>query len=211
MSYELASTNRTAPPGRPAAGNTVFRAPRMLLLLALYLLAMLAWVSAKPAFAGEVVVNGEALTDREVAEIAALAGAPVPAGDYWYDPYCGAWGYRGGPCMGFGRAALPIGGPLAPDASGGGTGVFVNGRELHPYDVAALRQCTGAVYPGRYWVDANGYGGLEGGPALFNLAQLCGSRGGGSKSRILNYGSVIAGDGMIGFVDSEGRSFSSGP
>jgi hypothetical protein len=31
-------------------------------------------------------------------------------------------------------------GPLQADASGGGTSVFVNGRELHPYDVMALRQ-----------------------------------------------------------------------
>ncbi len=28
------------------------------------------------------------------------------------------------------------------------------------------------VYPGRYWVDAFGNGGLEGGPASFNLRML---------------------------------------
>jgi hypothetical protein len=55
--------------------------------------------------------------------------------------------------------------------SGGGTGVFVNGRELHPYDVYRLSQ-LGPVYPGRYWVDANGDFGYEYGPRLGNLVMF---------------------------------------
>lgn len=37
--------------------------------------------------------------------------------------------------------------------------------------------CQTQVVPGRYWVNALGIGGFEGGPAMFNLAQ-CGARGG---------------------------------
>ena len=51
---------------------------------------------------------------------------------------------------------MPLAGPLPADASGGGQGrltaVFINGRELHPSDVMALRQ-YGPVIPGRYGWD----------------------------------------------------------
>jgi hypothetical protein len=74
--------------------------------------------------------------------------------------------------MGFTLPGLPIGGPLPPDISRGNTGVFINGRQLPTQDLAALQQLTGPVQPGRYWVDGQGYAGLEGGPALVNLKQL---------------------------------------
>jgi hypothetical protein len=67
---------------------------------------------------------------------------------------------------------LPLGGPLPADISGGGTGIFINGRELHPVDVAGLTQLVGQVMPGRYWLDAQGYAGLEGQPAITNLFQV---------------------------------------
>ena len=67
----------------------------------------------------------------------------IPDANYWYDPVLGAWGPRGGPIMGFILPGLNIGGPLQEDASGGGTNVFVNGRELHPYDLMALQQIAG--------------------------------------------------------------------
>ena len=35
-----------------------------------------------------------------------------------------------------------------------------------------LQQLVGPVQPGRYWVDAQGNAGLEGGPVLVNLFQL---------------------------------------
>ena len=66
---------------------------------------------------------------------------------------------------------LRLGGPLAPDASRGNSQVFINGRELMVGEVRALQQaCRTAVLRGRYWVNAQGVGGVEGGPALFNLA-----------------------------------------
>lgn len=37
--------------------------------------------------------------------------------------------------------------------------------------VNALQQLVGPVRPGRYWLDAYGNAGFEGGPPLVNLAQ----------------------------------------
>jgi hypothetical protein len=106
---------------------------------------------------------------------------PIRPGRYWYDPVSGAWGQEGGPAAGQIHPGLRLGGPLRADASNGRTGVFVNGRQLHALDVAALQRCV-PVVPGRYWVLANGVGGHEGGPATFNLAVLCASRGAGGGS-----------------------------
>lgn len=97
---------------------------------------------------------------------------PVPPGRYWYDPMSGGAGVMGGPAAAYLGPGLTLGGPMQGNASGGGnrrlTGVFVNGRELHPLDVAGLRR-YGQVYSGRYWWDRFGNVGLEGGPMLFNF------------------------------------------
>jgi hypothetical protein len=69
---------------------------------------------------------------------------------------------------------------MRADASRGNTRVVVNGRELHARDVQALQRCT-PVMPGRYWVEASGIGGYEGGPPSFNLAALCAAAGGGRR------------------------------
>lgn len=65
---------------------------------------------------------------------------------------------------------------MRADASGGGqgrlAGVFVNGRELQPQDVAALSQLVYPISPGRHWLDAQGSAGYENGPALWNLHHL---------------------------------------
>jgi len=112
----------------------------------------------------------------------------IPPARYWYDRVSGAWGLEGGPAQGQVQAGMQVGGPLRADASKGNTGVFVNGRQLHALDVAALRRCT-RVIPGRYWVLASGVGGYEGAPPTFNLAVLCGNApGGGSSTRCDNYG-----------------------
>ena len=117
----------------------------------------------------------------------------IPDGEYWYDPKTGASGRWGGPALAFLPAGLELGGAVPPNASGGGqgglTGVFVNGREVHPVDVAGFQSLVGAVLPGRWWVDASGNYGLEGGPALGNLVAMAqarrrvGERGGTAWSK----------------------------
>jgi len=125
------------------------------------------------AAAADVIVNQEPLDGAAKQRLEQLYRVEVMPGRYWYDKVSGAWGREGGPMAGQIHPGLPLGGPLRQDASGGRTGVVINGRELHPQDVAGLATCTGQVIPGRYWVVANGVGGYEGGPPFFNLTALC--------------------------------------
>ena len=132
-----------------------------------------------PSARSGVRVNGVALPESTVRALENRYGVPIQDGDYWYDAVSGAWGYAGGPTAGYMTPDLELGGPLAPDASHGDTGVFVNGRELHAREVWDLRQVVGVVYPGRYWFDAQGNYGLEGGPPMGNLWAI--ARGSGSR------------------------------
>jgi hypothetical protein len=126
--------------------------------------------------------NGRALDAAQLRTFARIEQAigRVPDGDYWYDPRSGASGRWGGPALAFLPAGLDLGGALPANASGGGqgllTGVFVNGRELHPIDVAGLQELVGAVMPGRWWVDASANYGVEGGPPLGNLVAIAQQR-----------------------------------
>ncbi|MGH7704113.1 MAG: hypothetical protein ACREMO_13545 [Gemmatimonadales bacterium] len=138
-------------------------------------------------------------------------GTAIPDGKYWYDPMCGAWGLEGGPTQGFTVAGLPLGGPLPVDISGGGTQVFINGRELHPTDLAGLQRLLGPVIPGRYWVDAQGYAGSEGGPPIVNLWQAASQQGQYRQGNAVGenygggagaYGNLNTGIGII--TDGEG-------
>ena len=155
--------------------------------------------------ARKVVINKTRLADKQVAALEQSFHVRVLDGAYWYDKECGAWGLEGGPTQGFVPAGLKVGGAMRVDASGAGrTGVFVNGRELHPTDVANLQQIT-AVIPGRYWVNALGFCGHEGNPIpimnLAVLAQAARAKSGGSyhsRSDITGIGS--GGDGKTSYV-----------
>jgi hypothetical protein len=119
-----------------------------------------------------VIINRTRLGNDQLRALEQRYRVRIPDGHYWYDKFSGAWGLEGGPTSGFTFPGLNLGGPLHADASRGNTRVFINGRELHYLDVLALQQLVIQVLPGRYWVDAQGYCGYEGGPALLNLVQL---------------------------------------
>ncbi len=143
-----------------------------------------------------VVINQVPLADAEVASLERQYGVQIQNGSYWYDARSGGWGFEGGPAVGVIPAGLALGGPLRADASGGNTGVFINGRELHAQDVAALYALTGYVEQGRYWVDAYGNAGPEGGPALVNLYELARAQQGGSsfyRSGVTGHGAGSSG------------------
>ena len=139
--------------------------------------------SRAAASSRQVVINGHAFAGAELDALEGRYRGSIPDGEYWYDPVLGAWGRVGGPTLGFVAPGLQLGGPLQANASGGGTQVFVNGRELHPYDVLALQQVTGPILPGRYFITSQGLAGLEGGPPLWNLmAMSAQAQGGGSTT-----------------------------
>lgn len=140
-------------------------------------------LSNAQALARQVIINGQRLTDAELAQAEQTYRIRIHDAEYWYDPVLGAWGAQGGPTMGFIAPGLSLGGPLRQNASNGTTQVVVNGRELPDADVLALQQITGPIVPGRYFITAQGLAGYEGGPAQWNLAAMAQSAGGrGSNS-----------------------------
>jgi hypothetical protein len=130
---------------------------------------------------GDLQINGQALDEAQRRALTALEQriGPVPPGAYWYDARTGAAGRWGGPVAAFLPPGLPLAGPLPAQASGGGDGrltaVFINGRELHPSDVTALRQ-YGPVIPGRYDWDSMGNVSTEAGLWLFNFYAVLNAR-----------------------------------
>ena len=148
--------------------------PMRIPVLALLLLAAAA--TAAWAQARSVVVNRMRLSERQLTDLERQYQVQVRDGAYWYDRVSGAWGLDGGPTAGWILPGLDLGGPLPADASNGNTGVFINGRELHVLDVAALMRFM-PVYRGRWWMDARGNFGAEGGPVLGNLWILAQQRG----------------------------------
>jgi hypothetical protein len=83
----------------------------------------------------------------------------------------GLWGPGGGPSIGQVLPGLALGGALRMDASGpnGRTGVFFNGREIHPNEYAAAAPVR-VRHTGWYWLSPQGIGGVEGGPPTFNIS-----------------------------------------
>ena len=126
-----------------------------------------------------VLVNGVELTEQQVQYYQIM----VPAGRYWYDRVSGLWGLEGGPNQGQMAANLDLGGPLRADASDSETGVFINGRQIHPLEIQYLGQLLQQQIPlGRYWLRYDGVGGIEGGPPTFSL--FVGGGGGGQSSPV---------------------------
>jgi hypothetical protein len=162
-----------------------------------------------------IVINGVRLSDTEIAEIESTFRTKLVDGDFWYDRVCGAWGIQGGPAIGIILPGIALGGGgMKPDCSGGDTGVFINGRQLHRLDVAAL-MLLGPVIPGRYWTDAAGNFGFEGWPApmgnFWALArQRAGGAQGGQGGAWTHYVSESAGGGMFS-NDGQGGLYYDGP
>lgn len=134
---------------------------------------------AKP----ETVINGIPLTEQQKAEFRRMYGVAPLAGAFWYDTRSGLWGVNGREAFGILRPGHSFG-ALAPTASAGTTGVFINGRQINLAEALYIRTLLGSVIPGRWWLDgATGYFGLEGSaiPAgnLFVAARAAQSRNSG--------------------------------
>lgn len=170
-----------------------------LLVWATLALLLLAAAAAQAQTRG-VVVNGVELDARSTSALESAYRTRLVPGQYWYDRASGLWGLRGGPSVGLIAPGLTLGGPMDSRASVGAlagiTGVFINGREIHPQELQYLRSLYGNVPRARYWLDPRGIAGYEGGPPQFNLvatARQQQQRGGGYTSR-----------GMFGSSGSDG-------
>ncbi len=151
-----------------------------------------------PDSATGVWVNRVQLTPAVVEGLEREFGVHMLPGDYWYDSTSGLFGLMGGPGLGFTMAGLQVGGSLPQDASGRGTRVFVNGRELHSLDVAVLMALLGAVVPGRYWLRHDGYYGYEGGPPMGNLITIA-QRASGAGYNRSTYSGHLGSDGETSY------------
>jgi len=181
-------------------------------------LALIAAIMSFSAYAyhgiagGPIIVNGVELDANQGSGLMQYYG-PIPAGNYWYDHMSGLWGLQGEPGTGQIMPNLPIGGSLPSNASGGGTGVFVNGREIHVKEYLYLQQLYGVVVPGRYWMNAQLIGGFEGQPASFNLGAASGGQGSGSGSgynRNTIGGGLMSDGSCSGYLHPSGASVMSG-
>lgn len=161
-----------------------------------------------------VTVNGKPLTHQD---LLALGAQPdqVPAGTYWYDARSGLWGHAGGGAQGQITPNLPLP-PVAADVSKGDTDVVINGREITTTELALVQQVTGApVSPGRYFLNANGDAGVEGGPVLVNLfpkqsRQATYFAHEGMFSKGGGFYDPATGDHYYSFTDSSGKIHDSG-
>jgi len=179
--------------------------------LAILALAATQAACAPPAAADTtgVYVNGRELSTNQAQQLVALYHSQLIRGRYWYDARSGAWGLEGRETAGFLMPGYDFG-PIAENASNGHTGVFINGRQLPYVEVAQLQAMFGAVYPGRWWLDARGFFGVEGNPLpLGNLVAAIQSRRAASgRARGDNFwcSTTACGNdnGSSGYVDVDG-------
>jgi hypothetical protein len=141
------------------------------LLLMIVLIMNMACTTNAQTTMKHFIINDEVVDTAVIHQLERAYRVQFVPGNYWYDNLTGAFGVKGGPCTGIGIAGLVIGGPLKANASGGGTAFFINGRALHPLDVAGLQTFMQPV-PGRYWMDAHGNFGYENYPAVMGNIYL---------------------------------------
>jgi hypothetical protein len=108
-----------------------------------------------------VTFNGLTISEDQVRMLEQITGKYLAHGAHWYDRVSGLWGSHGGRPKGRIQPGLELGNPLRPDASGGATSVFINGRCLGWWELLRIRGFT-AFPNGRYWLDPVDNFGLEG-------------------------------------------------
>lgn len=77
---------------QPIVSKIVGRSLHRFLLVAAIALVPLS------ALAGRyVVINGQRLSEAQIENLERLLGGYIRNGNYWFNPYTGAWGYLGNP------------------------------------------------------------------------------------------------------------------
>ena len=153
-----------------------------------------------------IVVNGVRLTGKQLRvweDLERKHRVRLPDRRYWYDQVTGYMGYDGGPSKYQILSRPRLGGKLSPKATGGRTGFFVNGLELHPVDVNWYRRLFGRAPSGRYWLLSDGRFGVMGDPRpLCNIYDIARKRArnsdGGGRKESLTSGYFLTGVAVIG-------------
>ncbi len=171
---------------------------RLLTAFALGATILLAAPRTAAAQAGTGVRVNRVELSQDIVQALAQYGIRVAPGDYWYDMFSGLFGMMGGPGLGFTMPGLQLGGELPADASGRGTNVFVNGRELHAQDIAAL-SALGPIMPGRYFLRYDGWYGVEGGMPMGNLIVVAQQAAGGPGYNRTTYSGHLGSDGQTSY------------
>ena len=145
------------------------------------ILALVSHVAMAQTEQHQTIINGKPLTAAQRSEFLRTYGTAPLGGNFWYDSISGLWGVAGREAFGVLRPGHPYG-PLAPTASAGNTGVFINGRQINMAEALYIKSLLGSVLPGRWWLDGRtGNFGLEGNqmPAgnLFAIAKAAQSQG----------------------------------
>ena len=133
-----------------------------------------------------VFINEKEITPEQSNLLLRTYGAAPPPGHYWYDSRSGLYGLWGYEAAGFIRPGHDFG-SLPSNASKGGTGVFLNGREINMNEARYVQSLFGAVYQGNWWLDGQtGNIGVEGNPMpvanLILALQQAQQRSGGGDS-----------------------------
>lgn len=146
-----------------------------------------------------IYINGRLADLGIIQQLERQYNIRVQPGSYWYDPVSGLWGMWGQSNSGYILPGFTAWGELPWNASGGSTSVFVNGRAIHPTELRYLKS-LGPVYAGRYWLDARGNYGLEGGAMMGNLVQAArnSNRGNSGGSTFFRNGYTGIGGGSSG-------------
>ena len=166
-------------------------------------------LSESPTGVRKVRINGIDLSTDDIQALEKRYKTTLPEGRFWYDKISGAWGIENGPTIGFVMSGLEVSGPMPPNISGTGTNIFINGREIHPQDQLALHALLGVTYPGRYWLDASGNLGIEGGAVLVNLAAAANQQSASKSGLTSGMGGTVGVDGSGGvlFYNKSGSGY----
>ncbi len=135
--------------------------------LALILLVFSVILFSGTGFAAQkVYVNGVVPSKKQ---LHAIGIKLTPEKRYWYDARSGLIGLEGRGYWRWAKPKLHLG-KLRSNISRGDTGIFFNGRELPRYELDQVeREIRKKLGRGRYWLTADGSGGLVAGKRLFRL------------------------------------------
>lgn len=122
---------------------------------------------ARRSSTSAVRINGKTYSHQYLRKLGVRG--KIRPGNYWYDRRSGMWGYMGTGARGIVRPRLPFGKMRLPRT---GTKVWINGREITLAEAIYLSRLFGAYRPGRYFINANGDAGVEGGPVAVNLIRM---------------------------------------